>query len=168
MLQPIQIRLAQNACELQQVFELRFKVYVSELKKTSPYADLDRQFYTDPIDNHGGVVIVAVHHQQVIGTLRLTYRRKIIFLPEDEAIFSSLIAINRCTVALANSGAIDLDFRGLKLYQRLWDFLYGECERANISLLLGVIDANDNKLNAFHRRQGWSEYRRYNDGETES
>lgn len=155
----VTISFAETASQMQDVFQLRYAVFHRELERQK-YADTSQGIYADGIDGTTARILVATDPAgTIIGTLRCSLGRDGAFLAEDELAFRPLLAsTHRNHVALVDRGAIDPGYRGRSVYHALWDFLEEWCRKAGVLTLLGVIDANNAKLCAFHQRRGWTTY----------
>jgi GNAT superfamily N-acetyltransferase len=157
----VRITIASSSDLKYQALRLRYCVFHDELARTE-YARREQRIYTDVLDDTVAGIIVAIEsNRTVVATLRFTLGRDSAFLPEDEAGFADLFdhLWARNEIALVDRGAIDPSHRGRELYHALWDFLEHECRALGVRILIGVIDANNERLCNFHLKRGWSIYR---------
>jgi predicted GNAT family N-acyltransferase len=70
----LEIRLAETAEEREQVFRLRYKVYIEEMGKTSHYADDKHKTIIEPLDS-SAKIFAAFSNGQVVGTARTNLSR---------------------------------------------------------------------------------------------
>jgi hypothetical protein len=140
----------------QRAFQLRYEVLTEELGRLQ-YANHSEQTYSDALDQSKSHIILAEHSGAPVGTLRFTLRSQTAFLDEDELIFSDFLGEHKsCECALADRGAILKPFRKAQLYPVMWSYGFDFARAQGIRFVLGVIDANNALLNAFHERQGWT------------
>jgi hypothetical protein len=72
--QNCEVRIARTAEEKAAVYRLRYEAYVEERGIVSQYADHERRWIKDPLDENG-LVLVAVSGGSVAGTIRLNCAR---------------------------------------------------------------------------------------------
>ncbi|MEG3861178.1 N-acyl amino acid synthase FeeM domain-containing protein [Microcoleus sp. herbarium12] len=65
----LNIRLAETGEEREQVFKLRYKVYIEEMGKTSHYADSHHKTIIEPLDN-SAKILAAFYNNRLVGTAR--------------------------------------------------------------------------------------------------
>src|SRR6266581_4779607 len=70
----MEIKLVQSPEELQQVYRLRYKVYVEEMGLNPAEADHRRRIITDSLDATGRI-LAAFSEGEVVGTIRLNLAR---------------------------------------------------------------------------------------------
>jgi hypothetical protein len=63
---------AESAADRAAVFAFRYRVYVDEMGVETPEADHDRQWLTDPLDDHAELWVLG-DGDRVLGTLRVAY-----------------------------------------------------------------------------------------------
>jgi hypothetical protein len=68
------IRLTENDAEREQVFNLRYKVYIEEMGKTAHHANSIERSIREPLDE-SAKIIVALSDNQVVGTVRTNLAR---------------------------------------------------------------------------------------------
>src|SRR4051794_9246877 len=71
----MQIKLAQSPEELEQVYRLRYNVYVEEMGLNPAEADHSRRFITDSLDS-SGKVLAAFSDGEVVATVRFNLARE--------------------------------------------------------------------------------------------
>jgi hypothetical protein len=68
----LEIRLAQTPEEKEEVFKLRYQIYVEELGYSQHYADKQHYKIEEPLDKSGNI-FVAFHKGNLVGTARSNY-----------------------------------------------------------------------------------------------
>ena len=71
----LEIRLAKTPKEKEQVFKLRYQIYVEELGYTQHYANHEQKRIEEPLDKSGHI-FVALKNCNLVGTARSNYARK--------------------------------------------------------------------------------------------
>ncbi|MEG4453282.1 GNAT family N-acetyltransferase [Microcoleus sp. N9_A1] len=87
----LEIRLAQTPEEKEQVFKLRYQIYVEEMGYAQHYANHKGQKIEEPLDNSGNI-FVAFQKNKVVGTVRSNYARQ-----SDLGYYLSLFKISDAT-----------------------------------------------------------------------
>jgi GNAT superfamily N-acetyltransferase len=71
---PIEIRKVRTESEADEVFRLRYEIYVEELKRLQHRADHTRRLIQEPLDAHASL-LGAYDGARLIGTVRTNYAR---------------------------------------------------------------------------------------------
>ncbi|MBD2546047.1 GNAT family N-acetyltransferase [Planktothricoides raciborskii] len=87
----IEIRLAQTPEEKEQVFKLRYQIYVKEMGYQQQYANHKSQIIEEPLDESGNI-FVAFQDNKVVGTVRNNYARQ-----SDLGYYVSLFKMSEAT-----------------------------------------------------------------------
>ncbi|HEY9812940.1 MAG TPA: GNAT family N-acetyltransferase [Candidatus Sericytochromatia bacterium] len=70
----LEIRLAKTPKEKEQVFKLRYQIYVEELGYTQHYVDHKHKILEEPLDKSANI-FAAYQNGQIIGTVRSNYAK---------------------------------------------------------------------------------------------
>lgn len=147
-----EIRLAQDAAELEALFAFRYRIYVEELARPQKYADHAAKMIRDPLDGTA-YNFIAWTGNEIVGCIRINLAR-------DGAIdyYRDLLRMDdaavdwRANTSLSTRFMIAPDWRGTTLAIRLASTAY------EFGLVNGIewnfIDCYDN-LATFFRRLGW-------------
>ncbi|MEG3903285.1 GNAT family N-acetyltransferase [Microcoleus sp. B4-C5] len=118
----LEIRLAQTPEEKEQVFKLRYQIYVEELGYSQHYADQQQQKIEEPLDRSGNI-FGAFKDGKLLGTVRCNYSSQ-----SDLGYYVSLYNMSEITqdahpmnVSVSTKFMVDTNFRrkgiGLVLMQ---------------------------------------------------
>jgi ribosomal protein S18 acetylase RimI-like enzyme len=150
------IQFAETNEERLEACRVRYPVFVEELHRVR-YVDHGARVYSDRLDELGAHILLVRAGSKSAGTLRFTLRSETGFLDEDERLFQKVLtAVGSDNIALADRGAILPEFRGAKLYPHMWAYGFKYLRSRGIISVVGVVDASNEKLIDFHRRQGWT------------
>lgn len=144
----IRIGLIQSEVDLQQVFRLRYDVYVEELGATMEHANHQAKALSDEWDMTADI-IGAWHNDELVGCVRLNYRDSA-DLTEYEQFFSPLS--NRVKVCVASKLVVAKAFRGAVVSTRLCQGCYAQMHFRGAQLCYLTCRAN---LVAMYERLGF-------------
>lgn len=132
--------------EMEQVYRLRYDIYVQEMGRRQTWAK-DGEI-REPLDDTG-VVVVARHRGEVIGTCRVNFSGDSRF---DAFDFHHLDAFNQIfpgKVGLATKMMARREWRGTNLFLELAKEIIRQCLIHDCRAL--IIDCNEHLLDAFGR-----------------
>jgi hypothetical protein len=153
--QDFSIQFADTNVQRQNALRIRYEVLTKELGRQQ-YANDHDGTYSDALDAGMSHIILVENLGTPVGTLRFTLRSEAVFLKEDELLFSEFLNDHDpLECAIADRGAILQPFRKAQLYPIMWAFGFDFARARGIRVVLGVIDAHNSSLNAFHEKQGW-------------
>lgn len=71
----IKIRLAETEEDRQKIFQLRYDIYVQEMNRKQSYADHSKLQIEEPYDATGHLFLAETDEGEVIGTVRINFRK---------------------------------------------------------------------------------------------
>ena len=145
----IRIGLIQTEEELQQVFRLRYDVYVEELGATMEHADHQHKALHDEWDATADI-IGAWHNDELVGCVRLNCSDTT-DVTEYEP-FLHPLAKKTCKVSVGSKLVVAKAFRGTSLGARLCKAIYAQMHIRGAQLCYLTCRGN---LVEMYRRFGW-------------
>ncbi len=121
----IEIRLAQTPEEREQVFKLRYNIYVEEMGKKPYYADCKLKILEEPLDSHAKI-FAAYQNGQVIGTIRnnLAISSNLEYYSHLYKMYETVGDAHPHHTSITTKFMIKKEFRGSTLFRELFRSWY--------------------------------------------
>lgn len=147
--------LAQTTAEREAIYRFRYDTYVREMKRIQTYADHDRGWIKEPLDETAHV-LGAFEGDEVVGTYRVNFART-----SDLGMYDQLYGMNWAGefhpwhTSISTKFMVSAQYRGSALGIRIAVAGYKFCRMNGIEF--DFIDCNDHLLGFF----GYLGYRQY-------
>jgi hypothetical protein len=149
----LEIRLAQTPEEKEQVFKLRYQIYVEELGYAQHYTNHQQQKIEEPLDKYGNI-FVAFQNSKLVGTARSNYTIK-----SDLGYYAELYHIRKIAgdahffdTSIGTKFMIQKHLRGSRIAVSIMQAYY--CQLLQDQIKFDFIDCEPHMI-AFFQRLGY-------------
>lgn len=148
-----EIRLAETPEEREQVFKLRYNIYVEEMGKNPYYAEHKGKILKEPLDSHAQI-LAAYQNGQVIGTIRnnLAISSNLEYYPHLYKMYETAGDAHPHQTSITTKFMIKKEFRASTLFLELFRSWYKHLLNERIRFDFGECDP---LLTIFYQKLGY-------------